>query len=385
MKKWIFPVVLVLLFAFEILRVYLIMPFPGSQYDNTINIAYFLSRNLWWIRLLLLGIVIWQLYRFIRFKRFWKLGISMFFILLYGLIAYFLNYRLSADKMFLQPEQVTFAQGSANDVAPSKLVIGVQIKGEAKAYPIEIIGYHHQIRDVVGGKEIMVTYCTVCRTGRVFDPVVDGEMMDFRLVGMDHFNAMFEDHKTKSWWRQATGEAITGKMKGTVLAEIPSEQMPLQKWQQRYPNALVLQPDAAFKKDYAALDGYDNGKINSDLEDRDQNPWQPKSWVVSVEVGEHTKAFDWNDLVQKKVINDTVGTTGILLVMESDNQTFHAFQRPANTNYGLDATGSFISDSNGVLWNIDGICVSDEGKGLKMKKLPAYQEFYHAYQQFRDK
>ncbi|MBK7439945.1 MAG: hypothetical protein IPI65_00005 [Bacteroidetes bacterium] len=26
----------------------------------------------------------------------------------------------------------------------------------------------------------MVTYCVVCRTGRVFDPVVDGEMMDFR-------------------------------------------------------------------------------------------------------------------------------------------------------------------------------------------------------------
>ena len=385
MKKWIFPVVLILLFAFEILRVYFIMPFPGSQYANTINIAYFLSRNLWWIRLLLLSLIIWQLYRFIRFKRFWKLGISMFFILLYGLIAYFLNFRLSADKMFLQPEQVTFAQGAANDVAPSKLVIGVQIKGEAKAYPIEIIGYHHQIRDVVGGKEIMVTYCTVCRTGRVFDPVVDGEMMDFRLVGMDHFNAMFEDHKTKSWWRQATGEAITGKMKGTVLAEIPSEQMPLQQWQQRYPNALVLQPDAAFKKDYAGLDGYDNGKINSDLEDRDQNPWQAKSWVVSVEVGEHTKAFDWNELVQKKVINDTVGTTNILLVMESDNQTFHAFQRPANTVYGLDPTGNFISDANGVLWNMDGFCVSDEGKGLKMKKLPAYQEFYHAYKEFRKK
>ena len=198
MKKWIFPVVLVLLFAFEILRVYLIMPFPGSQYDNTINIAYFLSRNLWWIRLLLLGIVIWQLYRFVRFKRFWKLGISMFFILLYGLIAYFLNYRLSADKMFLQPEQVTFAQGAANDVAPSKLVIGVQIKGEAKAYPIEIIGYHHQIRDVVGGKEIMVTYCTVCRTGRVFDPVVDGEMMDFRLVGMDHSTPCLRTTKQKA-------------------------------------------------------------------------------------------------------------------------------------------------------------------------------------------
>jgi hypothetical protein len=63
----------------------------------------------------------------------------------------------------------------------------------------------------------MITYCTVCRTGRVFEPVVNGKFEKFRLVGMDHFNAMFEDVTTKSWWRQVTGEAITGKLKGQQL------------------------------------------------------------------------------------------------------------------------------------------------------------------------
>ena len=42
----------------------------------------------------------------------------------------------------------------------------------------------------------MVTYCTVCRTGRVFSPIVEGQPETFRLVGMDHFNAMFEDEGT---------------------------------------------------------------------------------------------------------------------------------------------------------------------------------------------
>ncbi len=44
---------------------------------------------------------------------------------------------------------------------------------------------------------------------------------------MDHFNAMFEDKTTKSWWRQATGEAISGTKKGVRLPEIPSQQMSL--------------------------------------------------------------------------------------------------------------------------------------------------------------
>jgi hypothetical protein len=53
----------------------------------------------------------------------------------------------------------------------------------------------------------MVTYCTVCRTGRVYGPIINGKKETFRLVGMDHFNAMLEDATTKSWWQQATWDA----------------------------------------------------------------------------------------------------------------------------------------------------------------------------------
>ena len=70
----------------------------------------------------------------------------------------------------------------------------------------------------------MITYCTVCRTGRVYSPIVNGKLEKFRLVGMDHFNAMFEDETTKSWWQQATGIAIAGPLKGSRLEEIPSHQ-----------------------------------------------------------------------------------------------------------------------------------------------------------------
>jgi hypothetical protein len=114
----------------------------------------------------------------------------------------------------------------------------------------DFLGYLHQVQDTIGGKPVIVTYCTVCRTGRVFEPVVNGKPEKFRLVGMDHFNAMFEDETTKSWWRQVNGEAITGKLKGQQLPEMFSTQTSLTKWLQLNPASLIMQADSDYIKSY---------------------------------------------------------------------------------------------------------------------------------------
>ena len=74
---------------------------------------------------------------------------------------------------------------------------------------------------------------------------------------MDHFNAMFEDKKTKSWWQQATGVCVAGPEKGAHLTEIPSQQSELGEWLAQYPHTKVLQPDTAFQKHYDGLADYD--------------------------------------------------------------------------------------------------------------------------------
>lgn len=385
MKKWLLPIVIVLIIAAEILRIYFLMPFPGSQQDNTVLLAHTISKYIWWLRIAAYAFIISQLIRLAKNRKWLRLGITLFFVALYALLTYYLIFKLNADKMFRQPTEVIMLPAEQNQVAKSKLVIGVVINNEAKAYPIEIIGYHHQVRDVVGGREVMITYCTVCRTGRVFDPIVNGVRTEFRLVGMDHFNAMFEDNITKSWWRQATGEAVAGKLKGSTLDEIPSAQMPLQRWLEKYPNSTILQPDEHFRKDYNALNGYDEGNINSDLEKRSNLPWQDKSWVVSVETSGLTKAFDWITLQKEGSINDTIGDKHIVVVMETDNQTFHAFQKPHSGEIMLAENRTYLFDTAGNKWDMDGKCLEGCSSLGDLKQIPAYQEFYHAYQQFRKK
>ena len=386
MKGWILALGLIYLIALEILRVYFIMPFPGSQQTNTINIAYFIDRNIIWLRLVGFAIIILPLLSVLKQSKVWKKVLVVLVLIFYGFVAYQFNFKFLADKMFYQPKNKLLISAALDTTNMNHLIIGVSVNNEAKAYPIEVIGYHHQVRDTIGGEPVMITYCTVCRTGRAYSPYVNGKLENFRLVGMDHFNAMFEDATTKSWWRQESGEAIAGPLRGTLLKEIPSQQMALGDWLAMHPNSYILQPDSNFKKEYADLKGYDIDTLKSGLEKRDSASWKMKSWVIGVNVNNHSKAYDWNELVRKNIIEDSFANTPILLTIKRDERSFFVLNR--NTYKGIlqftyDSIKQVLYDANTQsIWSINGICVDGAMKGDRLQTVQAYQEFWHSWKQF---
>ena len=377
---------LLILFATEILRVYYIMPFPGSQHNNTIRLAYFLDKYIVWFRIIGLLLVLPSALYFFSHARIWKKILLGLVLAFYAFVFYMFNFRFLADKMFYQPKNKVMVDAGMNKVDTNQLVIGAVINGQAKAYPIQIIGYHHQVQDTVGGQPVMVTYCTVCRTGRVFSPFIDGKFQHFRLVGMDHFNAMFEDADTKSWWRQVTGEAIAGPLKGKQLAELPSAQMRLSAWIREYPQTLIMQPDTLYAKRYANLQGYDSGTIDGSLEKRDSSSWELKSWVVGVVHQGSSKAYDWNELEKQGIINDSFAHTSIVLVLENDGATFHVWKRNLNgqtLHFEKNPKENFFIDSNThSQWAWNGTCTDGPLKGSRLNPVQSYQEFWHSWKTF---
>ena len=280
MKKY-FWLGIIGLLLFEIANVYFIMPMPGSQQMNSIDIAYFLHKWRWIFRGLFAAMIFLGLFRS-QWKRKWLL---IFPVAILVLVIYMANFVMAADHMFYQPKQVSLVSAAENKVDENRLVIGVTNNGESKAYPIQFLGYHHQVQDTVGGKPMLITYCTVCRTGRVYEPIVNGKPEKFRLVGMDHFNAMFEDETTKSWWRQVSGEAITGKLKGQQLPEVYSSQTSLSDWLQLNPNTLIMQADENFLNSYDSTFKFETGTSKSKLTGTDSLSWKDKSWVIGVKAG----------------------------------------------------------------------------------------------------
>src|SRR6185369_14449415 len=101
MKKY-FWLGLIGLLLFEIANVYFIMPMPGSQQMNSIDLAYFLYRWRWAFRIIFLLMLIVGLFRS-HVKRKWLLLIPIAILL--GVV-YMVNFQMAADHMFYQPNKV---------------------------------------------------------------------------------------------------------------------------------------------------------------------------------------------------------------------------------------------------------------------------------------
>ena len=373
MRKFFF-VGAAMLALFELANVYFIMPMPYSQRWRSIDVAYTLYSWRWAFRGVACALMALAMLGTGRPRLGEKIAATIALIIV-AAVAYAANFVLAADAMFLQPSTVNMQPAASNAVEPSRLVVGIRLNGEARAYPVQFIGYHHQVRDVVAGTPVMVTFCTVCRTGRVFSPAIDGVPQTFRLVGMDHFNAMFEDAETKSWWRQATGEAIAGPRTGKVLSEIPSEQMTLVQWLTLYPTSLIMQADPASRDQYDTNADYETGKSRSTLTGTNPESWQDKSWVVGITLNGRSRAYDWNQLVRERVINDELGGEPLVLILAADSASFFAYRRPSvDTRFTVSGDRLVAGDRS---YDLAGR--SDSGA---LTPVFASQEFWHSWREF---
>jgi hypothetical protein len=374
MKKF-FYLGVVLLVLFEIANIYFIMPLPGSQRMGSIDVAYRLHAWRWPIRGFCVAFIVAGL------ASAWNAGAKQRVaaagaIVLATLVGYAANFQMAADRIFLAPTSVSMQPAARNVVDTARLVVGIEVGAEARAYPVQFIGYHHQVRDTIAGRPVMVSFCTVCRTGRVFIPVVDGRAEKFRLVGMDHFNAMFEDVTTGSWWRQATGQAIAGSRKGERLAELQSDQVTLAQWLRLHPKSLIMQPDAALASRYSKSFDYETGASRSVLTGTDTVSWHDKAWVVGIERNGASKAYDWNRLRRETVINDSVGHTPIAIVLAHDGASFFAFVRP-DPRTTLALRGDSLVGGKAV-YALDG----QSATTARLPRIEASQEFWHSWRAF---
>jgi hypothetical protein len=374
--KILFYLGLGLLVLFEFLKIYFIMPFPGSQQLDSVEFAYFLHQYIWVFRVFSLILIIGGVPAVFSGPKKWIP--SLLLLVSLGLVWMF-NFKMEADALFEEPKELSFLDRDSFEENDSTLVVAIENGGEAKAFPIRYIVYHHQVRDTLRGDPVMVTYCSVCRTGRVFSPVLNGKPETFRLVGMDHFNAMFEDSNTGSWWQHATGEAITGDLKGKKLDEIESIQLTAGAFFRAYPEGKIMAPDPNFLSKYDSLGKYEKDRSESTLTGTDPFSLNEKSWVIGVDLENGAKAYDWNTLLGAESIRDRIGDQDVLILLYRDFQSFVAFEIPSNIQSHHWTGDTLYLDS--ASYSFIGRLFQPENPDLK--RLKAYQEFWHSWKTFR--
>ncbi|MGI9350990.1 MAG: DUF3179 domain-containing protein [Rhizobiaceae bacterium] len=134
--------------------------------------------------------------------------------------------------------------GEVNNIGENEPVIGLEIDGDARAYPLSVLMWHEIANDVVGGIPVAVTYCPLCNAAIVFDARYEGKKLDFGTTGrLRHSDLLMYDRQTESWWQQFSGEAIIGDLLGARLDILPSRLESFGNFKKRHPKAKILVPN----------------------------------------------------------------------------------------------------------------------------------------------
>lgn len=274
----------------------------------------------------------------------------------------------------------------------SDLVVGLNINGDIRAYPLQILVWHEIVNDKVGNTPVAVTYCPLCFTNQVFNRTMnDGQILEFGTSGkLYNSNLVMYDRTTKSLWSQAMAQGIGGTFAGIKLERIPFDVAYWKEWKQLYPDSKVLSTDTGSTRPYGADpygDYYTNGEILFPVSNSD-NRVGLKEIVIGLENKGQYKAFKLQEIEDKKVINNQVNGKPIVLF------SLHPFMarvydpvvngQTLEFNYNI-KDKKFVDKQTNSMWNFDGKSISGQMKGKQLTRLSFDEGFWFEWVAFHPK
>jgi len=148
------------------------------------------------------------------------------------------------------------------------IVFGIEVNGEARAYPRRIMEVREMVNDTLGGRDLGIPYCTLCGAAQAYftDRLPAGiERPVLRTTGLlIRSNKIMYDINTYSVFDTFLGKAVTGPLaaKGVQLKQATVVTTDWGTWKRAHPETTVLVEDLALGRDFDFRTGRDaNGPI----------------------------------------------------------------------------------------------------------------------------
>jgi hypothetical protein len=293
------------------------------------------------------------------------------------------------------PKFVSTEEASSNFLQGSDLVVGLEINGDVRAYPLKILVWHEIVNDDVGGTHIAVTYCPLCFTSQVFNRTVDGQVVEFGTSGkLYNSNLVMYDRTSESLWSQAMAKGIVGKHAGKDLERIPFDVAAWNEWKRLYPESKVLSTDTGFGRPYG-VDPYGNYYTEPNIlfpVSHKDDRLGPKEIVIGLEDNGNHKAYRISDIENKKVVNDAIGNKQIALVslepfmvrvFDRSIQLESSGSQVTTLQLNYESSSNLLVDKEtGTKWNFDGEAVEGRMNGKSLMRLPLDEGFWFSWVAF---
>lgn len=209
----------------------------------------------------------------------------------------------------------------ATYLKPGEPVFGISMNGDSRAYPLRIMDWHEMANDVVGGVPVSLAYCTLCGAAIAYDGRgSNGVTYTFGSSGfLFRSNKLMYDRQTRTLWNQLTSKPVLGDLVETSvqLRLLPVVLTTWQEWQHQHPDTMVLDLNTGYDRPYvpgAAYGHYFSSK-NTMFPVWQRNSILPtKARIYALRLDGVPKAYPVEALAERKVVNDIIGQTPVVLV-----------------------------------------------------------------------
>jgi len=276
------------------------------------------------------------------------------------------------------------SSSAASYLNPDDQVFGVEINGDARAYPLRIANWHEMVNDVVGGVPVSLAYCTLCGSGILFDGRIAARTQPFTFGSsglLYRSNKLMYDRQTDSLWEQFTGRPVIGKLAGSQI-ELKVRPLVLSSWSEwrsRHPVTRVLSLDTGFRRDYRPGAVYREYFASPALmfpalvKDR---RLRQKDLIFGVRVAGGVKAWPLATLADGIVINDHIGFMDIVVIGDASGRGARAYEaRRRRFSRGASPEEVLSGDAR---WRVTESALVGPG-GENLPRLPGHVAYWFAW------
>lgn len=274
------------------------------------------------------------------------------------------------------------AAGDAIGLRAEDLVFGAQINGQARAYPLRILGWHEMMNDVIDGLPVALAYCPLCGSGALYKT---GESAERRFVFgssglLYRSNKLMFDRQTYSLWSQFTGTPVMGPLAptGFQLPRLPLVTSTWQAWAEAHPETTVLSLETGFLRDYGPGAAYRDYVATPDLmfpAAVADTRRRAKDWVLGLETQGAAKAWPLSVFEEGRVLNDRVGALAVVLLSVGQGRGVRAYAR-GETEFSRSEQGQLIGD--GETWTQTEAALIGPA-GQRLERVPTQIAYWFAW------
>ncbi len=273
----------------------------------------------------------------------------------------------------------------ASYLEDDNIIFGLEVNGDARAYPKRILAWHEMFVDVVGDVPVVGVYCTLCGSMVLYETTYDGVEHQLGTSGfLYRSNKLMYDRDTQSLWSTLRGQPVIGPLadsditlkRGFVVTTTWAE------WRKRNPNTQVLSLDTGYDRDYAEGVAYKayfaTNKLMFEVPKLDRR-LKNKAEILALTFPEHseeTLAISAAFLRKNPLYADRIGELAFVVLTDRSGAN-RVYETKGRVFSKWDSALAAV-DTDGVTWTMHEDRLESES-GDQLARLPAHRAFWFGW------